>query len=145
MHQEPGPAPVAAPANRALPLILVAIVAGGLPLLWMNRAHIPMPKAWQIGGPNAAGSAVPVPPPLAPTAVPQAPPTSSVPVAPVAPVTPVAAVTPEPATRPVTTAQAAKPKPARPARPAKEAKPESRPCTEALAAVGLCDPKAAGK
>lgn len=38
-----------APNNgmRALPLIVVALAAGGLPLLWMYRESIPVPKVWQ--------------------------------------------------------------------------------------------------
>lgn len=53
-------APVAPPSqpNRAWPLVIVALVAGGIPFLWMYRANMPLPKAWQVPGQNAAGSAV---------------------------------------------------------------------------------------
>jgi hypothetical protein len=57
-------------ANRAWPLVIVALVAGGIPFLWMYRANMPLPKAWQVQGQNAAGSAV-TPAPL-PVAVPPA-------------------------------------------------------------------------
>ena len=77
-------APEPVVTSRAWPLIVVAIVAGGIPLLWMNRANLPLPKAWQLQGPNAAGSAVtPVAPP--PLLTPAAPP-MPVPVAAPAPV-----------------------------------------------------------
>lgn len=35
------------PRAAAWPLIIVAIVAGGLPLLWANRTLLPTPKTWQ--------------------------------------------------------------------------------------------------
>ena len=60
------------PANRAWPLIVVALVAGGIPFLWMFRSNMPLPKAWQtdgqraVGGPVAAPVAVPVAVPVAP-------------------------------------------------------------------------------
>lgn len=41
--------------TRAWPLILVAVVAGGIPLLWMNRDRMPLPKAWQIKSPQTKG------------------------------------------------------------------------------------------
>ncbi len=59
--------PVAPPSqpNRAWPLVIVALVAGGIPFLWMYRANMPLPKAWQVPGQNAAGSAVtPASPPV---------------------------------------------------------------------------------
>lgn len=55
------PPPVAAPtarkevSTRAWPLILVAVAAGGIPLLWMNRDRMPLPKAWQIKSPQTKG------------------------------------------------------------------------------------------
>ncbi len=64
-----GPAIPPASANRAWPLIIVALVAGGIPFLWMYRANMPLPKAWQVPGQNAAGSAV-APAPLPSVAVP---------------------------------------------------------------------------
>lgn len=148
------PAPVAGnppPAtNRALPLILVALAAGGLPLLWMNRAHMPLPKAWQIAGPNAAGSAVPVPPPAAIEVVAPTPLASSPPVTlPVAPA-PAADAAPTAARKlaaapAVTRAVAPRPAPRRDAAKPTEGAAPGRPCTEALAALGLCDPKSIGK
>lgn len=47
------------PSSRALPLILVAVVAGGIPLMWMNRDLMPLPKAWKIQG-GANETTVPV-------------------------------------------------------------------------------------
>jgi hypothetical protein len=64
-----------APANRAWPLIIVALAAGGIPFLWMYRANMPLPKAWQAQGQNAAGSAVVPAPVQVPAAV--VPPTAS--------------------------------------------------------------------
>jgi hypothetical protein len=143
----------AAPGNRAWPLILVALAAGGIPLLWMNRAYMPLPKAWQIQGPNAAGSAVvsvpsPAPQPEAPAAAPV--------------VAPAAPSADQPATVPAATHDKAAAA-TRPAAPRKRtpntvqprdtgkqtvtpaATAPTRPCTEALAALNLCDPKAAQK
>jgi hypothetical protein len=44
--------------TRAWPLILVAVAAGGIPLLWMNRDRMPLPKAWQIASPQAKEASV---------------------------------------------------------------------------------------
>jgi hypothetical protein len=124
----------------AWPLILMAIAAGGIPLLWMNRAYIPLPKAWNIKAPSAAVSAV------APVARP-------VPVA--EPQTVLPAVGAPPADTPPAAAPVAiKETPQLAAPPAKHArtshKPATRtepprPCTEALAALGLCQPEATRK
>jgi hypothetical protein len=46
---------------RPLPLIVVALVAGGLPLLWMYRESIPVPKVWQAKM-QAASEPVPAAP-----------------------------------------------------------------------------------
>jgi hypothetical protein len=154
---QPQPAP---PGNRAWPLILVAIAAGGIPLLWMNRAYMPLPKAWQVQGPNAAGSAA------APLSVPAPAPQPTVP--PAAPVlAPDAASTEQPAksggsevpAQDVSHAKSGAAQPARKESPKHRSPPAAhppaglpvasavktaptRPCTEALAALNLCDPKA---
>jgi hypothetical protein len=133
---------------NALPLVIVAIVAGGLPLLWFSRDRIPMPKAWQTKAPDtipapAVGAAKSVAAPQSTTvAKPVA--VTVVPVAPVTPVvpTPVAppAVAPAPAVSATVTAE---PKPvptAVPPKPTKSAPPAEK-CTEAVAALGLCSPK----
>jgi hypothetical protein len=52
----------------AWPLIAVAIVAGGLPLLWFNRHSLPTPKTWQ-NSPEV--ERLIAPPVLPPPAVPQ--------------------------------------------------------------------------
>ncbi|HZV54904.1 MAG TPA: hypothetical protein VFF82_08190, partial [Rhodocyclaceae bacterium] len=133
----------------AWPLIIVAVVAGGLPLLWMYRDNMPLPKAWQPQMQNAAPA-----PPLPTTA-------------PVAEPAPVPANTEttsrdaekgEPAPKNAASvrttrkiAQAGRTKPpaqrepevAQPATESgsaapKEAAPE---CTKALASIGFCDPK----
>lgn len=131
----------------AWPLIIVAIVAGGLPLLWFNRAYLPAPKPWQ--GEAAKPPTTPLTPPLAP-------PIENKP----APAPLAAAPEPLPVAEPAKPVAEEAPKPAeakpqdktKPAREAKKAKPASaapeqaaRPCTEAVAAVGLCDPQQARK
>jgi hypothetical protein len=143
---------------RPLPLILVAIFAGGLPLAWMNRAHLPLPKAWQIGGSNAAGSAVAPPeaptPPAPAVAVPPPPPPVAAPTVVPEPVVETPAVAPEkkdvvakskPAAKPAAEREQRRPpkEAADKAAPAASAAP--RPCTEGVAALGLCDPKRDGK
>jgi hypothetical protein len=148
--------PAAAPAQdsqpakkstiAAWPLIIVAIVAGGLPLLWFNRAYLPAPKPWQ--GEAAKLPTAPMTPPLAP---PLAPPVENKPVP-----APIAAPESPPATEPAQPVAAEPPKPeeakAKSARETKKIRQAAatqeqppRPCTEAVAAVGLCDPKQARK
>lgn len=145
-HSKPTPSVVTPPptAMRALPLIIVALAAGGIPLLWLYRNTMPVPKAWQAPASSPATAPTPIPAP--PVKQEPVPPSQPVQVAP-APVVEQAAAPP---TKPVAKAAA----PVRPAsRPA--AKPADEPppvapakaaqgteCTEALAAVGLCDPKA---
>jgi hypothetical protein len=133
---------------NALPLVIVAIVAGGLPLLWFSRDRIPMPKAWQTKAPDTIPAqpltaAKPAPTPIkSPVAavVPAAPVVAAPPT--VAPPVPPPVVTPAPA---VTAAVATEPKPAPvpaavPPKPTKPAPPAEK-CTEAVAALGLCSPK----
>lgn len=145
--------------NRAWPLILVAVAAGGIPLLWMNRANMPLPKAWQFQSPSAAGSTVAPAPPtkLAPATPVAAPVPAQDPAATSADQTTAGrdtdgAVKPEPPPKKTAAAQARRPKahahPARPASSQEEAEPDAaakeaapRACTEAVAALGLCDPK----
>ena len=181
---------------RALPLVIVALAAGGIPLLWAYRNEMPVPKAWQARGP-AADTPAPVPaspvipilpvkpepspvatenPAATPALIPLPPPTNPptarevrpqvVDVAPenkleppkkAAPALVVPAKPPtrtpsapppavKPAIKPVAK-PATKPAPMpipSPSNPDPEVKTPAAPeCTEALAAVGLCDPKAA--
>jgi hypothetical protein len=140
--------PAAAPAQdsqpakksaiAAWPLIIVAIVAGGLPLLWFNRAYLPAPKPWQ--GDAAKPPTAPLTPPLAPPVENKPVPAPEPPPA-IEPAQPVAAEPPKP--------EEAKAKSARETKKIRQAaaSPEQppRPCTEAVAAVGLCDPKQATK
>ncbi|MDP2811885.1 MAG: zinc-ribbon domain-containing protein [Rhodocyclaceae bacterium] len=156
------------PTTSALPLIIVAVAAGGLPLLWLNRAHLPAPKTWQRPQTETVAPAAPPVPIAPPTAKP-----ASVP-DPIALPSPQVSAPPEPlaakpekpepvvaavAVETEAKAQAAereKPraKRAAQARKAEQAADEQaaaappqppRPCTEAVAAVGLCDPKQAAK
>ncbi len=146
----------------ALPLIIVAVVAGGLPLLWFNRSHLPAPKNWQpdpVG--SAATPAQPAPFPVPPPASQPAPAAALPPLQVAPPVEPdldKAATDKAAAEKAAQEAEAqakaerekaAKAKAAREAKAlkAKEAREAAaaaeaqRPCTEAIAAVGLCDPK----
>lgn len=140
-----------APPSRALPLILVAIVAGGIPLLWMNRDRMPLPKAWQVQGVHSESAhpeSTPPQPMQAPTAV-----------------LPPAAAKADPPQEERDRERAAKQEPAEQKAPAKKdgqasapsaarqrenARPPSagtqgavppRECTEAVAALGLCERK----
>jgi hypothetical protein len=158
--QESAQPQAAPPGNRAWPLILVALAAGGIPLLWMNRAYMPLPKAWQIQGPNAAGSAAvsgsaPAPQPQVPAAAPvlaPAAPIADQPASDRAPETVPPATAHDKAaaaTRPTApkhrTPNAAQPRDTGKQTTAPAATAPARPCTEALAALNLCDPKAAQK
>lgn len=139
----------------ALPLIIVAIVAGGLPLLWFNRSHLPAPKNWQ---PDPVGSAAvpsqpapfPVPPPAALPPLQVAPPAEPEPEKAAADKTAAEKAATEKAEKEAEAkarAEREKEAKARAARSAKERKAREaaaeaqRPCTEAIAAVGLCDPR----
>lgn len=147
----PPPAPTTAdkPRTALWPLIAVAVAAGALPLLWANRAYIPAPKSGPFGNPEIAQPASP------PTAVPPAP--AAVAPPPVAD-PPAATPTTLPATPPATASASeldpASPAPATktadksastPERPATKKPAAPRACTEALAALGLCPAKQAGK
>lgn len=133
------PPVIAAPqsAVRPWPLIIVAVVAGGIPLAWMYRHNMPLPKAWQPEAQVAPAKLPPaaVPPPAPSPAVAQAPATVAEPL-PIEHAEPA----PQPASAPV--AAEAKPPASKPKPPAKPASAPARECTEALAAVGLCNPKA---
>ncbi len=152
-HPEVPPAPSPS-ANRAWPLIIVALVAGGIPFLWMYRANMPLPKAWQVPGQNAAGSAV------APASLPSvaAPPTASAvggDATSAAKATPADQVHPADETKtaqPGTVVAARRPLVKPVAKPAAKPVPVGQtgqpgPCTEGLAALDLCDPnrQSAGK
>ena len=158
--ETPNPTPpvIASPATtmRAMPLIIVALAAGGIPLLWLFRNAMPVPKVWQGSPPGIEAPALPSPsdrPEMAP--VPPAQPVGSVPSLIPVPaakaeepavveLAPAAVAPPPPKPKPV-----AKRKPV-PAAPKPAAEPAAPPnaavageCTEALAAVGLCERKAA--
>ena len=150
---EPENAPAAAskdkPRMPAWPLVMMAIVAGGLPLLWANRAQLPTPKTWQVTTPEAPKTGTVAPAPVASIPPPTAPAPAPAPAVP----TPV-----DPASVAATqdTADSATKSPARKSLASKSAKratraqrakkPEPpRPCTEATAALGLCDPQQAEK
>lgn len=134
------------PAIAAWPLIIVAIVAGGLPLLWFNRAYLPAPKPWQREAAKPATEPltppIVVPQPLVPaatTAVPEqtlpAPPLVTEPAKP--------EIVANEAPKKGKTTRGTK-KPRQVAETTAQDQPP-RPCTEAVAAVGLCDPKQAKK
>lgn len=172
-----GPADRDKPRTAAWPLVMVAIVAGGLPLLWANRASLPTPKPWQTGTPDAkkaegAASApianikppvvpelVPAPTSAATPAPPQAPAGSALPSSAVPAATPASAVDqdkPTPSASagntkkdpqvPPQTGDASKETAKKAAKtPSPKKKEPPRSCTEATAALGLCDPKRPGQ
>jgi len=159
------PPPVVKDKSRtaAWPLIAVAVVAGGLPLLWANRAHLPTPKPWQTSIPDKAKtdeavqalvvkSSPPVAPVPTPASVDAAVPSSPAPVQ--APVSgDVDQRSPEPMPEAAGIAKKdteARLKPGATSRkatrtPSPKKKEPPRPCTEATAALGLCDPGQSGK
>lgn len=126
----------AAPKNNLWPLIAVAAVAGGLPFLWIYRNDLPMPKTWQSRAETSAIANVPsstsTKPPAQPVPIASDPQeTSGGP-----PVATVAGTEPDPAGRSkrrISNRTPASTKRVTPVEP-------SRPCTEAVAALGLCDP-----
>jgi hypothetical protein len=149
------PPPIVAPppsTMRATPLIIVALAAAGIPLLWLFRNTMPVPRVWQASPPgfevpvttpsSAQSETLPISPPPQPSAsgpalIPVPPKVEEPQVA----EPPKAAVVPEPSRT------VAKPK-AKVPKQADEAPPPPKPavvseCTEALAAVGLCQRKAA--
>lgn len=165
-RQRSMPPPVVSPPSspiRALPLIIVALAAGGIPLLWLYRNNIPVPKVWQppsvqstdaaaVAPPTLISPPAPVPEPAsvpatAAAAVPALEPATvstpaRIPLAPEAVATP----TPPPIADEPKAAPVAKPAPARKhaahAQPVHPKPAAAHECSEALAAVGLCDPKA---
>ena len=135
------------------PLIAVALVAGALPTLWMNRHLFPQPKAWRT-----APVETPVKPPEPPAApAPSTAPASPVP-APAATVAPTATM-PAMASSPEVAAAGSRAadsgeKPGKEKKnAAKDRKRDEekasqgasasidspRPCTESLVALGLCE------
>ncbi|MBK7765972.1 MAG: zinc ribbon domain-containing protein [Sulfuritalea sp.] len=151
--KQPATPPATAVAGKsrmpAWPLVMMAIVAGGLPLLWANRAQLPTPKTWQIE-PDASKSRATTPP-AGPA---QKPPAAASNVAPPSAPTSVEAAAPsniEPGQ--VANAGAAEDSRNQARQPANGKAPKKttkkprkkdeppRPCTEAVAALGLCDPK----
>jgi cytoskeletal protein RodZ len=152
------------PGMSAWPLIIVALVAGGLPLLWVNRSLLPAPKTWQPQSEAAKPANPPVPAaaPVAPKRAPAVQAAISPPPPAPAQTAPAETAAPTEPAKPAAVAESpAKEAEARPAsrektkakRKAKEEKPaaaaaesqQPRPCTEAVAALGLCDPKQAKK
>lgn len=145
------------PPTRAWPLIMVAVVAGGMPLLWANRSSLPTPKTWQFSTPNAAPAVQAPPAPVAPAV--QAPTEVARPPAAPAPVaaetSAAAPILPAPAeletkgvSPPATTQAGTDVARAVPKKPVKAAQPkiaEPKECTEAVAALGLCKFGAAKK
>ena len=131
------------PKMAALPLIIVAIVAGGLPLLWINRSMLPTPKTWQGGSTDAARVSPLSPPPAPPATVtpPSVPAEAPPPTAPVKTAPPPSGTAKS--TKPVSASgTAAKKEP-----PAPKAKKTEAPvpCTEATIALGLCDARQGNK
>jgi Double zinc ribbon len=168
------------PRTAAWPLIMVAVVAGGLPLLWANRASLPTPKTWQVSTQDATKveGAAPAPigkmkPPVvpelapAPTSAPTQAPTqvpsqgsadsavssSAAPAqAPAAGNGDQGSPKPDPADNgkkdPAASQQSGdstKEIAKKVARTPTPKKQDARPCTEATAALGLCDPKRPGQ
>jgi hypothetical protein len=154
-----------APRTAALPLIMVAIVAGGLPLLWLNRDKLPTPKTWQNSAVDVTKTGQVAPTPIAPTPiVPPLPPASELTpqstsadspptLLPASEAnTPAKAGPVSPASNPGSTAKIAKKQTTSghtPRKPVKapsdnESEPQ-RPCTDATAALGLCNMRQATK
>lgn len=171
-----GPTDKGKPRTAALPLIMVAVVAGGLPLLWANRASLPTPKTWQGSAPDATKveGAAPAPigkmkPPVVPelTSAPTSAATQAPPQAPADSVVPSSSSAAAPSSAvdqykptPTVAAEATKEVPEAPPQagdasrktakkvaktPSPKKKEPPRPCTEATAALGLCDPKRSGQ
>lgn len=147
--------------TAAWPLIMMAIVAGGLPLLWANRALLPTPDPWKTGTSDATKPAQVVPPtiplktvPTSPALAPQTIPTNPVADPPPAGTKPASdAGSSKRSSATTSTRSATKagknptPKAGNTAKkgaktPASEKPP---PCTEATVALGLCDAKRADK
>jgi hypothetical protein len=144
------PSSTEAPPSRALPLILVAIVAGGIPLLWMNRDRMPLPKAWHVQStPPESASPLPAPAPVqAPAATPQPVPAKNDP--PKEEPEKERAAKQEPTEQKAPTKQQSAPAQAPSAARQREsartaggtqAGTPPRECTEAVAALGLCERK----
>jgi hypothetical protein len=146
------------PRSSAWPLIMMAIVAGGLPLLWANRSQLPTPSTWKINASDSAksGGAAPAPGQLnslpslkiAPPVIPMDP-VNAAPSPPSTPA-PTAIVSDTPgAVQGATkdTASVARNPPEKGNTPKKTVKTSQAktkesppPCTEATAALGLCNP-----
>lgn len=144
----------------AWPLIMMAIVAGGLPLLWANRALLPTPDTWKSSASEAAKPTKVVPPtiplkaaPESPALAPQTIPTNSVtsPTAGTVPPSDAGSSKSSSSTaKPKNTAKASRnPTPKTGNTSKKDTKTQApekpAPCTEATVALGLCDAKRAGK
>ena len=173
----PGPVTKDMPRTAVWPLIMVAIVAGGLPLLWANRSSLPTPKPWSASTPeattnkgDASAPLATIKPPVVPEltatptltpipAPPQSPADSAVPSSPAPVPTPASGVDKNKPT-PSGTADNKKKAPEVPLQtgdtpkkivkkvtktPSAKKKEPPRPCTEAMAALGLCDPGRPGQ
>jgi hypothetical protein len=130
------------PRTSALPLIMVAIVAGGLPLLWANRALLPTPDTWKRSTADSSKPNSILPPKItlpSPSTTPALPP----------PTTPTdSAAQPAAKIDSSSAVMTAKTKATTGDTPKKVTKTprvksaeKPRPCTEATVALGLCDPK----
>ncbi len=133
--------PATKPAIAAWPLIIVAITAGGLPLIWFNRGYLPAPKTWQTETAKPATELL-TPPIVVPPEIRQ----------PAQPVLTEAVAKPTPTDQPpaeqtLAIAESSKKtekkqnEKAKPSATTAEPSQPSRPCTEAVAALGLCDPQ----
>lgn len=162
-HREHGNPVLAAdkekPRSSALPLVMMAIVAGGLPMLWINRAHLPTPKTWQSSTSDVAKTESIASTPAAPAPIVAPPPASVNSVQPSLPdkADPPSLVAPdETPSKPSKTedtkktdqtkriAKTQSQKTSETPRP-KESKTPPPPCTEATIALGLCNAKQQAK
>lgn len=156
-----------ASTHGAMPLIIIALFAGGVPLLWMNRGQMPTP-GWQGSGGGNTGAAVnPLPQPTPPSATPPpinlppqaasvllpaiqsnspavagpAPITTAAPAEPVtaaAPTQPIAPALAPPKARPKELPAKTEPKPGKTNKEVAASK-SPRSCTDAVSALGLCE------
>lgn len=105
--------------NKAVPLIIVALVAGGLPLLWMFRDQLPKPRGIEIQSPSNVTPhnvspnqlVAPTPAPAIQTSPAPIPPPAAVPMPTPTTLAPPATVTPPPVTEPTVPVVAPPPQP----------------------------------
>jgi hypothetical protein len=128
---------------RAVPLIVIALAAGGIPLMWLYRHEMPVPKAWQVAPPALAPASIAA---TAPAPLPEPVATAANPPAPVAQEPKQDLATAKPAPEKKTHLARAKPrKPGgqtldtMPATAAGTPAEPARPCDAALHNIGLCN------